>query len=85
MLDLTQLFLSYRDRPPSKQFPEIQALGDAAFDFQFEVGMKEMKILGQYKKSNFISKPIRVLMCCRPVIWALIGWYNFFRLCYMEE
>ena len=25
-----------RDRPPSKQFPEIQALGDAAFDFQFE-------------------------------------------------
>ena len=28
--------LRNRDRPPSKQFPEIQALGDAAFDFQFE-------------------------------------------------
>ena len=28
--------LRNRDRPPSKQFPEIVALGDAAFDFQFE-------------------------------------------------
>ena len=28
--------LRNRDRPKSKQFPEILALGDAAFDFQFE-------------------------------------------------
>ena len=28
--------LRNRDRPPSKQFPEIVALGDAAFDFKFE-------------------------------------------------
>ena len=28
--------LRNRDRPPSKQFPEVLALGDAAFDFKFE-------------------------------------------------
>lgn len=48
--------LRNRDRPPSKQFPEIQALGDAAFDFQFEDSDLLNEMIGDDTYEKFPEK-----------------------------
>ena len=45
--------LRNRDRPKSKQFPEILALGDAAFDFQFEDSDLLAEMIGEDTRETY--------------------------------
>ena len=48
--------LRNRDRPPSKQFPEVLALGDAAFDFKFEDSELLDKMIGDDTREKYPEK-----------------------------
>ena len=48
--------LRNRDRPPSKQFPEVLALGDAAFDFKFEDSELLDEMIGEDTREKFPEK-----------------------------
>ena len=48
--------LRNRDRPPSKQFPEVLALGDAAFDFKFEDSELLEKMIGDDTREKYPDK-----------------------------
>ena len=48
--------LRNRDRPPSKQFAEVLALGDAAFDFKFEDSELLDTMIGDDTREKFPEK-----------------------------